>query len=275
MKIKLKKFSMKNIPDGSNLYFVGKKKTGKSFLIRDYLWHKRDVPVATVISPTESANCFFGKIIPKMFIHDEYTPELTAKVLKRQRMVAKMIKTEERQYGEGNSTIDPRTFLILDDCLYDPRWKKDKSIKYFMFNGRHVYTNLLITSQDSLGGADPAFRGNMDFVFILRQPYYNQRKRIYENFCSIFPTFEMFCKTLDQCTENYECMVINNTVNSSRIEDMVFWYKAEPHDDFKVGAEQYWQFNDQYCDEDSEEEDVDINSYSKKNSVPLDVQKLD
>jgi hypothetical protein len=38
----------------------------------------------------------------------------------------------------GKSSIDPRGFLILDDCLYDGCWKKDKNIRYPFMNGRHV-----------------------------------------------------------------------------------------------------------------------------------------
>lgn len=273
MNLKLKKFNMKQIPPGSICVFIAKRKSGKSWLVRDYLYHHKDTPVGTVISPTENANTFYGDFIPKIFIHDEYTPELLARYVKRQKTVAKMVKDEIKQYGE--TRIDPRSFLILDDTLYDKSWIKDKNIRYCFFNGRHVHTALLITSQDSLG-MPPSYRGNIDFTFILKQPLYNQRKRLYEHYCSMFPTFEMFCKTLDQCTENHECMVIDNTVNSNKIEDMVFWYRAEEHENFRVGAPQFWQYNDQFLDEESEnEDDFDINSFQKKNSVPLTVKKLD
>ena len=43
----------------------------------------------------------------------------------------------------------------------------------------------------------------------------------------MFPSFEMFCQVMDQCTENYECLVINNNAKSNKLTDQVFWYKAE------------------------------------------------
>lgn len=46
----------------------------------------------------------------------------------------------------------------------------------------------------------------------------------------MFPTFDVFCEVMDMCTDDYGCIVIDNTVNSARLEDRVFWYKAEPHD---------------------------------------------
>ena len=45
---------------------------------------------------------------------------------------------------------------------------------------------------------------------------------------------------MDQCTENYECLVINNNAKSNKLTDQVFWYKA-PHDDFKIGAPS-WEY---------------------------------
>ena len=31
---------------------------------------------------------------------------------------------------------------------------------------------------------------------------------------------------MDQCTENYECLVISNNAKSNKLEDQIFWYKA-------------------------------------------------
>ena len=49
------------------------------------------------------------------------------------------------------------------------------------------------------------FASMRNYVFILREPYITNRKRIYENYAGMFPTFESFCQVMDQCTENYEC----------------------------------------------------------------------
>ena len=45
----------------------------------------------------------------------------------------------------------------------------------------------------------------------------------------------MFCKVMDACTENYECLVLDNTVKSNKIQDCVFWYKASLRKNFRVG----------------------------------------
>ena len=100
--------------------FYWKKKTGKSFLVKDLLYYHRSIPVGTVISATESANCFYGNIIPPIFIHDEYSAEVIANVLKKQK---KMKQTMVKELTEKGATkINPNAFLILDDCLYDASW---------------------------------------------------------------------------------------------------------------------------------------------------------
>jgi hypothetical protein len=80
-------------------------------------------------------------------------------------------------------------------------------------------------------------------VFILREPYPTNRKRIYENYGGAFPTFEFFCQVMDQCTQNYECLVINNATQSNKLEDCIFWYKAALHGDFRIGAPEFWAYS--------------------------------
>ena len=50
---------------------------------------------------------------------------------------------------------------------------------------------------------------------------------------------------MDQCTENYECLVIHNNAKSNKLTDQVFWYKADPHDEVKLGSPEYWRFADE------------------------------
>jgi hypothetical protein len=80
---------------------------------------------------------------------------------------------------------------------------------------------------------------------------------------------------MDQCTENYECLVINNNAKSNRLDDQVFWYKAEPHCDFKLGAEILWQQASRMtCDSDEDDDEGNAkfmqdynNSHSKKKKL--------
>ena len=83
----------------------------------------------------------------------------------------------------------------------------------------------IITMQYALG-IPLILRTNIDYVFILRENYVSNRKRLYENYAGMFPSFEVFCQVMDQCTENYECLVIHNNAKSNKLEDQVYWYKG-------------------------------------------------
>ena len=270
MKLELKKFDINTITSDKVVVMIGKRNTGKSFLIKNLLYYHKDLPIGTVISGTESANHFFESIVPKMFIHDEYQQDIIENVVKRQHMILKKINKETSIYG--TCKLDPRSFLILDDCLYDSTWTKDKNIRALFMNGRHLKMFFIISMQYPLG-IPPNLRTNIDFIFILRENIVANRKRIYDNYAGMFPTFEIFCQVLDQCTENYECLVIDNTTKSNKIEDTVFWYKAQEHDNFEVCLPNYWEISRNLIEDDDDDDDPKYDPSVFKKKLNLKVVK--
>ena len=270
MTLELKKFDMKTIsfrPDenkGPVCVLIGRRDTGKSYLVRDLLYYHQDIPIGTVISGTEAGNGFYSSHVPKLFIHDEYNTAIIENILKRQKTVLRQIKKEILTYKKSN--IDPRAFVILDDCLFDSTWTKDKLMRLLFMNGRHWKIMLVITMQYPLG-IPPNLRTNIDYVFILREPYISNRKRIYENYAGMFPTFESFCQVMDQCTENFECLVINNNCKSNKLQDQIFWYKANYHGDFKLGSKEFWEISKD-LNSDDEDDMYDPNTNKKRGSGP-------
>jgi len=276
MTLELKKFDMKSIQFKSNenkgpvIVLIGRRDTGKSFLVRDLLYYQQEIPIGTVISGTEEGNGFYSKMVPKLFIHNEYNQAIIENILKRQRTVLKQVKKEMDTYKR--CSIDPRAFVILDDCLWDSIWTRDKLMRLLFMNGRHWKIMLVITMQYPLG-IPPTLRTNIDYVFILRENYIANRKRIYENYAGMFPTFESFCQVMDQCTENYECLVINNNSKSNKLHDQVFWYKADAHNDFKLGSKEFWDLSNSLKDDDFDEP-YDPNKVKKRGAGPkINVKK--
>lgn len=275
MTLDLKKFDMKTISfkpnenKGPVIVLIGRRDTGKSYLVKDILYYHQDIPIGTVISGTEAGNGFYSAHVPKLFIHDEYNTTIIENILQRQRTVLKVVKKELETQKKTN--IDPRAFVILDDCLYDATWAKDKVMRLLFMNGRHWKVMLVITMQYPLG-IPPNLRTNIDYVFILREPYIANRKRIYENYAGMFPTFESFCQVMDQCTENYECLVINNNAKSNKLQDLIFWYKAESHPNFKLGSKEFWELSKD-IQSDDEDEVYDPNARDKKKGPKINVRK--
>lgn len=277
--VKLKKFDMRWIGDNKIIQFIGKRNTGKSCLVLDYLYHHSDIPIGTVISPTDDFNETYKPHVPSIFIHDDYTPELIESFLKRQQDFVRKTKKNPDYYN-----ADPRAFLILDDCLYDAKsWVNDKNIKWIFMNGRHAKITMLLTAQYVMG-IPPNLRTNVDYIFICKEPKYSNKKKLYDHYCGMFPTFDMFNQVLTACTRNYGCMVINNSSTSDKLEEQVFYYRAELHDEFKICYDEFWINNDYYLNRKKydekklEDEDQNLNDFQKytfsKNRINFMVDKF-
>jgi len=272
--LRIKKFDMNMVTPGKIVVLIGKRDTGKSFLVRDLLYHHRDTPVGTVVSPTERVNKFYRKFVPSLLIHDEFSPELMRNVVRRQDIVTnKKVKEVTRV---GSSAIDNRSFLILDDCLFDNSWTKDRNIRLMFMNGRHYNTLFLITMQYPLG-IPPALRTNIDFVFILRENIVRNRRIIYENFAGMVDSFSDFCKIMDNCTEDYECLVIHMNSKSNSLTDQIFWYKGSERPEFAMCDRSIWSVSDQaddvcgggMMDDSAEEDDEDEYDYQLQDAAAL------
>ena len=62
--LRLKKFDIKGMVDHATIAMIAKRASGKSYVTREILYHKRDIPSAVVISRTEKLNKFYGDFIP-------------------------------------------------------------------------------------------------------------------------------------------------------------------------------------------------------------------
>lgn len=229
--------------------------THNSWLVRDIFYHHRHIPSGIVFSGTEEASPFFGDFIPDCFIHSEYDPDLIQLVLNRQKSTIRKAKLSGK--SDDGKLPSNNKFVVMDDMLHDAgKWKKDQTIKNIFFNGRH-YNILFILTMQYAQAIPPELRSNIDYIFIFNESSIANRKKIYEAYASMIPSFEHFCNILDACTQNHECLVIN-TSSGSDIKDQVFWYKAEPHSNFKVCNQKAWDYHSSHYNNEYENEaDID------------------
>ena len=229
MQLKLRKFDPSTIKDTSICVVIGKRNTGKSVLAKDIMFHKRHIPAGVVMSATEEGNNFYGTWVPDSFIYNDFDRAVIENLIEQQR---KKIKTGTAQ----------NVFLILDDCMYDKKLLKDKCMRSLFMNGRHWKIFLMLTAQ-YCGDLGPDIRSNIDYVFILRDNIIQNRERLYKNFFGLVPTFASFSQLMDATTENYECLVVDNTSRSNNLEDCLYWYKARPEHSFKMGSPAFWRYH--------------------------------
>ena len=230
MNLQLRKFKPENIPDDKVCVFIGKRGTGKSVLVADIMYHKRHIPSGIVMSATEEGNHHYKSFVPDLFIYSDYDREAIERVLERQKQ--QLIK-------HGAVT---NSFILLDDCMYDRKFMKDTCIRQCFMNGRHWKLFFILTMQYCMD-LSPDLRANVDYVFILRENVIQNREKLYKSFFGIFPTFDMFNQVMNACTENYDCLVLDNTSKSNKIQDCVFWYKASMRKNFRIGSAEMWNYH--------------------------------
>jgi hypothetical protein len=281
MKLEIKKFDPSIIKPDSVVMMCGRRNSGKSYCLRNILSYHNNIPCGVVISPTEQANQFFQKFVPNFLIYDEYHPDIIKNFLNRQIKINKQRNDQIKKYG--TSDIDPRAFLILDDCLYDKSWQNDKNIRCIFMNGRHYNIFFLITMQYCLG-LPPILRANMDYVFIFNNNTIKEREKLYNHYAGFFNDFHTFCKVMDNCTTDYSCLVIDNKTQTNKIDDQVKWYKARDVGDFRLCSPELWNLcaieNEKkenklfYDDEEENEQPYDPSVFVKnKNKVNVNVKK--
>jgi hypothetical protein len=261
-RLSLRKFKIKGMVPNATVLLLGRRRSGKSYLVRDIFYHHKEIPIGLIFSGTEEANPFFGDFIPDSFIHSEYDPALIETMLIKQSQKVK--KARQNGHAETDGlTPGNRAFVVLDDMLHDAAaWKKEKTIQSIFFNGRHYNLFFILTMQYPLG-IPPALRSNIDYVFVFNEPSIKNRKKIYDDYAGMCPSFDHFCNILDSCTQNHECLVIKTSGNSSDLRDQIFWYKASKHDNFRVGHPKIWKYHDLHYNDkydtqrDVEQEEVD------------------
>ena len=239
-----KKFDMSNTNENTTIIFIGKRKSGKSQLVLDWLYHHQDIPMVVVISPTDQFTHTFSPHIPKIFIHDDINSEILKNIWERQNHLIGKIESGDPAYQH----IDPRLVLILDDCLAEGnKWVNDETIKKIFMNGRHLKITIIITMQDPMG-ITPKLRTNVEYVFICRDPRVNNQDKIWNHYAGIFPDKVQFRTTMNKMTQDYQCMVLDNTSISYEIEECVYWYKANifrpDFATFKLCCPKLWELND-------------------------------
>jgi hypothetical protein len=228
--LEIKEFDPKSIEIGSVCMLIGKRHTGKSFLLKNLLYHFKDkIPIVYVCSGTEHVEPFYEKFIPKIFIKVKHDHNYLAKLYDRQ------IKAKQEEWCNKNISI------VYDDQLHDKNWFKDELIAETFYNGRHYSITSFFASQTPLG-LPSNYRSNIDYIFLMKCPQQESREKLWKYYGGIFPSKRLFLATLDACTEDYGCLVLNNRTNSSKLTDQVFFYTAN-NCDFRMCPESFWKIS--------------------------------
>lgn len=242
-KFQIHGFRLESMKNDATICMIAKRGTGKSYIVRDILYHYRHIPAGAVISPTDRLNPFFKNFFPDLYIHYEINSILLKKIMLRQTL---MIEKSKQKKSIGKK-IDPSSILVMDDCLARRKtWAKDETIMEIMLNGRHYRLTYILTMQTPLG-IDPTLRLNFDYVFLLRETTTINRKKLWDNYAGVFPTLSTFIKVFEKCTEDHKAMVVDNRSTETSINKTIFWFKAKERR-FTFGSKKFLELHKKYYD---------------------------
>lgn len=243
------------------IIIIGKRGTGKTYLLRDLLYSFRKTPAGMMMTGSEASAEMFSEFFPESFIFDEVDIDRIENIVCNQQRLRK-----------NKTPGDYSSLLLFDDCGYDKSITRQKIIKKIFCNGRHLKILLIMTIQ-YCKDIPPDLRSNADYVFILKDNVQAAKKKIWTEYAGIIPDFKTFESIMNKCTEDRGALVIDNTTTSNEIEDNIFWYKARfPHKKYKFGSKELWDFHKQNYKPMSEKEQEEYkqeqeNSKGKTTSV--------
>ena len=235
--IKFHKFDPSTIRDYASILFAGGKRTGKSSVMREFMYHIRDrVYDCNVWSGTYDEEHPWEWYTPKQMVHmclEEFDKETLAVALATQEQRKKL----SRRYG---ATCPPSLCVFEDLEFLKPSIWVNQSTRGVIFNGRWCKEFFFVAYQYVME-VKMEMRGSFDYAVFTMDNSQACRERIWKQFAGVFKTFDAFDAAFMELTKNFRVMVLDLRARSYNIEDCVFWYKADPDlRRFKMGHPDVW-----------------------------------
>jgi hypothetical protein len=226
--LRIRKFNPGTIKPHRIIFLVGKRHTGKSFLMKDLLSQMPKPDFVMAMTPTDDSMETFRTFMPETCIFSGFSQEKLERLLSLQR--------ELLRRGKQRSVL-----LLMDDCMYQKGVLKSQAMRDVFFNGRHLGISLVVTAQ-YLMDISPELRSNIDYLFALRENTMTNRQKMHKHFFGLFSSFATFESVMSATTQNYSALVLDATVPSTHATDCVFWYRARTVvPPFKLGRDVYWR----------------------------------
>lgn len=236
--VNITEYDLNRVRPDKIIIIIGRRGAGKSVLLKHILYvmrHKLHSGVA--MSPTSDTLRSLRACLPGSCLYFDYNDAAVARVQEgKQKIQDKIALT-----NPDPEKADPyHVFIIMDDCMYNKKCMKSLEMRRLFMNGRHVkvfFVNIMQYCMD----LTPDLRSNIDYVFAFQDANLDNRFKLWKHFFGMFSKFEEFCQTMDVCTNDNECIVMDNTVKTNKIDERIFYFKASldlPR--FRVGSKSWW-----------------------------------
>lgn len=230
--------------DFPTILLVGKRRTGKSFWARWFLYYMRDMyPYGIIVTETKF-NGFWQKVFPEGFIHEEYDEGLMGRLLKRQRELYGLVQDGKLAPEYMN------IFVVMDDIMgsSESLLRFGTALRKLFTQGRHFHVMLLICVQDMMA-LPPKARNNIDLVVVMKQEQRRNIEAIRDNWLSFltYPEAEQLIHmntTVDKRGAKVlrkNCLIIDSGNDYDKSGENLFTCYAKDPGPFKLGCKRFWK----------------------------------
>jgi hypothetical protein len=243
-KKQLKYFDPTTMPDACNVLVVGMTGSGKSTVVTSLLRWKTDTLLKGIcICPTEGVNGYWSRFIPPPLIHTKPDPRLVQSLFDLQ-LEAPSVEDEM-----GKKSPRDAVFAIFDDCLQNDYFMHSTEVEELLLTGRHYKIFSVFTAQYAMA-VPKILRQNFRYVILLPTTDKKELHGWYEEFGTIFPSFERFEEAFYSISKMRGCLVIHRQGDP---ELQATWFQPDPEIRYKMGSKAYWSFSDLGSDVNSHE----------------------
>jgi energy-coupling factor transporter ATP-binding protein EcfA2 len=230
---KIKKWKPEEAKSNRIFLIVGRRGSGKTVLLRHLMYIMKDrIDFAIAFCPTVESRNMLKEHLPEACVYDRLV----------QSKVDDTVAAASQLAAKG---VKRKFLLIFDDVLYEKAAFRTKAIRELFFNGRHYGCAALILTQ-YLVDIEPSLRSNVDFCVTFKDNILSNKMRLWKYMFGLLSTMDDFVSVHDRCTQNYECLVLDNTGASSAVSDSLFWYTANTTlPKFRVGSGVFFKLTEQ------------------------------
>ena len=218
---------------------VGARGSGKTIMMLYFLnILARVLDLAVAFMPTTDTQEQFAEHIQKCFIYPDYDEKELARIVDAQKFLTRR-KPSRLADGSYVTPNNRRVAVILDDCMYDPKSGKGKTLRYLFMNGRHDNFFFMNAAQYVMD-MNKSLRSQIDLVVAFPTEDESIITPLRENLLGCFRNDEQLKRMFQALHEN-EALVYDRR-RANKKQPCLFFCKAKhPLPKFRVGNNIFWE----------------------------------
>jgi Cdc6-like AAA superfamily ATPase len=207
----VKQFNDDMMIDANNICIVGKRGTGKSFLIYNILdsYDETTIGNSLIVAPADRHTKMYATRYP------------TAKIIYDfdiNNIYNHFIKND----ADGNNIPG---IIVLDQCIVSNTVIKNNDKLLDMFLYADDYDKTMITSLQFPVSMPENVINNLDYVFLFNDDYISNQKRMHKNYGQIFEKYKDFQKVYQDITNSLGTTLVMKIKGIEQSVDKMFYYK--------------------------------------------------